>query len=175
MLMRRQKFLLFRIYKFQDSQAYGKLYDLYFERIRRFILFKLPSREDAQEMTSEVFLRGWEYATSSRIENANAFFYRIARNLIADFYRARKIETSIENAGYLKSDDDIEKKIGVKEETRQLLKVLKTLKVEYQEVLIMKYLDEMSTAEIADALEKSSNNIRVTLHRAKKALQEKSK
>ncbi|MBU0614047.1 RNA polymerase sigma factor [Patescibacteria group bacterium] len=170
--MQRQKFLLFRVYRFQDSKAYGELYDLYFSRIRRYVFFKLPSAEDAQEVTSEVFLRGWEYATASRIENANAFFYRIARNLVADFYRSRHVDKPIEEASLVASSEDIAGRVETKQETDELIGKLKNLRTEYQEVLVMKYLDEMSVKEIALALEKTQNNVRVLLHRAKKALQE---
>ena len=170
--MRRQTFLLFRVYRFQDTEAYGDLYDLYYERIHRFVYFKLPKAEDADELTAEVFLRGWEYATSSRVENAPALFYRIARNVIADFYRKRSEETGLDQVAHLASGQDIEAEAVIKEEVAELLTLLKQVKEEYQEVLIMRHLDEMSVKEIAAALEKTPNNIRVLLHRAKKALEE---
>jgi RNA polymerase sigma-70 factor, ECF subfamily len=55
----------------------------------------------------------------------------------------------------------------------ELLATLRTLKDEYREVLVMRYLSEMEVGEIASALEKTPNSVRVLLHRAKKALQEK--
>lgn len=172
MTMRRQKFLLFRVYQFQDSKSYGELYDLYFEKIHRYVFFKLPKSADADEIAAEVFLRGWEYATSSRVENPSAFFYRIARNLVADFYRSRADTTSLDEAANLESDSDVEREVSTKMESEALIAQLRSLKEEYREVLVMKYLDEMNTAEIADALEKTTNNVRVTLFRAKKALQD---
>jgi len=170
--MKRQKFLLFRVYRFQDTEAYGDLYDLYYERIRRFTHFKLPKPEDADEVTAEVFLRGWEYATSTRVENAPALFYRIARNTIADFYRKRKEETALDEAGQIASKEDVQEEVAQREESEELLKLLRQLKEEYSEILIMRHLDEMSVKEIAAAFEKTPNNIRVLLHRAKKALEE---
>ncbi len=173
MSMRRQKFLLFRVYRFRDAKAYGKLYDAYAPRIRRYVTFKLPSRDDVDELTGEVFLRGWEYATSSQVENANALFYRIARNLIADFYRSRRITESLDNTDEIASQArKFTEELDLEEEKKLILKSLQKLKEEYKEVLIMKYLDEMSTKEIAQAIDKTVNNVRVLLHRAKRALKE---
>lgn len=171
--MRRQKFLLFRVYRFQDNTAYAELYDLYYQKIRRYIFFKVPRAEDADELTAEVFLRGWEYATSSRVENSGALFYRIAQNLIADFYRKRQVDTSIDQIEEVAQQGrSLADQIAQSEEEKALIQSLQKLKEEYRDVLVMKFLDEMSVKEIALILEKTPNNIRVTLYRAKKALRE---
>lgn len=167
--MRRQKFLLFRVYRFRDASAYGQLYDQYFSKIRRYIYFKVPRSEDSDELTAEVFLRGWEYATSSKVDNPGALFYRIARNLIADFYRQREQAESSDGLE-LASDQDIEQELAENEQQRHLISLLKKLKEEYRDVLVMRYLDEMSVKEIAAITDKTPNNVRVQLHRAKKAL-----
>src|SRR3989339_581042 len=150
----RQKFLTFRVYRHRDASAYGQLYDLHADRIRRFLVFKVPRREDADELTSEVFLRGWEYMTTSSVENSNAFFFRIARNLVADFYRKYKPTESIEHAEHVAITSSLADVVATKVESEQLLEKLRTLKEEYREVLVMKYLSEMNVGEIASALEK---------------------
>lgn len=171
--MRRQQFLLFRVYRFQDAAAYGELYDAFHDRIRRYISFKVSHRDDIDELVSEVFLRGWEYATSSKVDNINALFYRIARNLIADHYRSKKITGPLEEAENLpEKGRGLEETVMINEEFRHIMQKLEKLKEEYREVLVMKYLDELSIPEISSALDKNPNNVRVLLHRAKKALQE---
>jgi RNA polymerase sigma-70 factor (ECF subfamily) len=169
----REKFLAFRVSRYADREAYGEIYDLFADRIRRFLVFKLPRTEDADELTNEVFLRGWEYMSSGTVNNLNAFFFRIARNLIADFYRKYKITEDIQSAEVLDAGISVERDVAIKLEGDDLLGVLRTLKDEYREVLVMRYLSEMEVGEIASALEKTSNGVRVLLHRAKKALQEK--
>lgn len=172
MSMQRQQFLLFRVFRFQDTKAYSELYDLYVARIRRYVFFKVPRSEDADELTAEVFLRGWEYATSSKVEHPGALFYRIARNVIADFYRRRQESVSIDEVGDMPDtkSPSISDQVDSKDEADRLLSKLKLLKEEYREVIIMRFLDEMSIGEIALALEKNQTNVRVLLHRAKKAL-----
>lgn len=169
----RQKFLAFRVYRHRDSAAYGEIYDLFADRIRRFLAFKLPRNEDADELTSEVFLRGWEYMTTGAVNNLNAFFFRIARNLVADFYRKYKITEGIEQAEQYDDGISLEGEVATKIAGDELLETMRTLKDEYREVLVMRYLSEMEVGEIASALEKTPNSIRVLLHRAKKALQGK--
>ena len=172
MRMQRQQFLLFRVFRFQDAKAYSELYDLYVARMRRYVFFKVPKPEDADELTAEVFLRGWEYATSSQVEYPGALFYKIARNVIADFYRRYQEESSLEDVKEVadQSRPSLGDQVDLKDETDALLAKLKLLKEEYREVLIMRYLDEMSIKEIALATEKNQTNIRVLLHRAKSAL-----
>ena len=174
-MRRRSKFLLFRVYKYRDTGAYGELYDFYISRIRRFITFRVARPEDAEELAAEVFLRGWEYATSSIVKNPGALFYKIARNLVADHYRQRKLEVGLDEAPEVADPNELEEQISGHQEQQELIGQLKLLKDEYRDVLVMKYLDEMSISEIADALEKTAGTVRVTLHRAKKALQKQTK
>lgn len=169
----REKFLAFRVYRHQDSAAYGEIYDMFADRIRRFLAFKLPRNEDADELTGEVFLRGWEYMTSGAVNNLNAFFFRIARNLVADFYRKYKITEELDSASEKDDGVSVSEEIATKIESDELIASLREIKDEYREVLVMRYLSEMEVGEIASALEKTSNSVRVLLHRAKKALQEK--
>jgi len=171
-MRRRSKFLLFRVYRYRDTAAYGQLYDFYISRIRRFITFRVARTEDAEELAAEVFLRGWEYATSSIVKNPGALFYKIARNLVADHYRQKKLEMGYDEVEDIADSHEIVEELSVKEEHLALIGNLKSLKEEYRDMIVMRYLDEMSISEIAEALEKTSGSVRVTLHRAKKALQE---
>ncbi len=167
----RTKYLAKRVFTARDGQAYGTLYDLYADRIRKFLFFKLPRKEDAEDLLHETFLRAWEYMTSSPVEDVGALLFRIARNLIADFYRKKTPEALTEALeASLKNNDDLEQKTDTKMEGEQVIQALQGMKEEYKEVLVMRYLSEMEIEEIAAALTKSPNNIRVLLHRAKAAL-----
>ncbi|NBS70515.1 sigma-70 family RNA polymerase sigma factor [bacterium] len=167
----RTKYLAKRVFNARDGQAYGELYDLYANRIRRFLFFKLPRKEDAEDLLHETFLRAWEYMTSSMVEDVGALLFRIARNLVADFYRKKTPEALTEALeASLQAGTDIEKATDLRIEGAQVIEVLQGMKEEYKEVLVMRYLSEMEIEEIAAALTKTPNNIRVLLHRAKAAL-----
>src|SRR3989344_6691072 len=85
----------------QLQQQFGKIYDKYIEKIYRFVFLKVDSQEIAEDLTSEVFTRGWESFKREKcdIKNMQAFLYQIARNLIVDHYRekAQKKFVPIEN------------------------------------------------------------------------------
>ncbi len=169
----REKFLVSKVRRTADHAAYAEIYDLYFDRIRRFLMFKLPRIEDADELTSEVFLRGWEYMSGSSVDSLNAFFFRIARNLVTDFYRRYKITEGIEKIEKMSNNVSIEREVADKIASAELMEALKELRDDWREVLVMRYLSEMDIGEIASAIDKSHNGVRVLLHRAKKALQDK--
>ena len=78
----------------------------------------------------------------------------------------------LEKAENVLSEEDVEAKVETKIESEDLIAKLRLLSEEYRDVLVMRYLDEMSIAEIANAIEKHPNNVRVLLYRAKKALKQ---
>ncbi len=176
----REKILVFRVSEGKDPRAYGELYDLYIERIHRFIYFKVSSKEEAEDLTSQVFLKVWEYLIDTertRIQDFRAFVYQAARNAVVDFYRKQG------RMGETVELDSIEEESAI-EDPRQafllnqlyksdrayLADCLKKLKDEFREVIILRYLEEMGISEIAQIVDKSPGNIRVLLHRGIKAL-----
>lgn len=172
-----EKFLAFRVHRYQDARAYGQIYDLHFARVRKYIYFKVSKVEDIDELTSEVFLRGWEYMTASIVTTPGALLYRIARNLVADHYRKqeRRPESALDEdlAASIPEHGSLEVQVDARSEAEIVAQAIRSLKEEYREVLVMRFLSEMTVPEIASVLGKSSNNVRVLLHRARKALDEK--
>ena len=170
-----QKILFLKV-KNQDKDAFGQFYDLYVTRIYRFIFFKINSVAYAQDITSEVFLKLWQYIREGRdIKNLNALTYMIARNMVIDFYRQNsKIEDPISEDHNNIADDqkDLLRQQIMDSELSDVLKGIENLKDEYKEVIILKYLDELSHSEIAEVLNKSNGSVRVLLYRAIKALKE---
>jgi RNA polymerase sigma-70 factor (ECF subfamily) len=173
----KEKYLLYKVRENQDAQAYGKLYDIYVTRIYRFILFKVGRVEEAEDLTSEVFLKTWEYMNSTKkgIKNLNALLYRIARNCVIDHYRSKAHNaTTTQEEIFEKIEDkrDLPEEANLKMEVESIERHLKQLKDVYREVIILKYIEEFSIGEIADILEKTKGNVRVLLHRAVGALKE---
>lgn len=167
--------ILFLKVKNQDPEAFGEFYDLYVTRIYRFVFFKINSVSDAQDITSEVFLKLWQYIKEGKdIRNLNAFIYMIARNSVIDFYRQNKVEDPIseEHENIPDEQKDILRQQIMDSELSDVLKGIENLKDEYKEVIILKYLDELSIAEIASVINKSNGAVRVLLYRATKALKE---
>ena len=163
------------------KKQFSKIYDKYIEKIYRFIFLKIGSEEIAQDLTSDTFLRGWKAFQKAqdpknnyKIENTQAFLYQIARNLIADHYRRKgKIKiVSAENRVITDFSVDLEKKAILSSDMKNIRLALNHLNEDYQNVIIWRYLDDFSTAEVAQIMNKSEPAIRVLLHRALKSLKD---
>lgn len=176
-----EKHLLYRIHTKKDPEAYGELYDRYVKRIYRFIYFKVSSHDEAEDLTSEVFLKTWHYLTEhSPIDHFSGLIYRIARTTIIDYYRlrAKRVEVSshdaegLEDGGVLEISDlgRMTRELGVAQDAQKLISLLERMKEEYREIITFRYIDELSIEEIAGILHKSKTGVRVTIHRALKVL-----
>ena len=171
----KEKWLLYELKVKKDPAAYGKLYDLYAEKIYRFIYFKVSSVADAEDLTAEVFLKTWEHINSGKeVRKFAGLLYRIARNKVVDFYRHRQVagETQIDEMMLKQLSDEggAAERLTTLNEAEAVIKNLKKLKDEYREVLTLRYVDELTLGEIAEILGKSQVNARVLLHRALKTL-----
>jgi len=161
------------------KKEFSKIYDQCIDKIYRFVYLKVNSQEIAEDLCSETFLRGWEAFKASqnqnnlKIENPSAFLYKIARNLITDYYREKgKAQiVSAENTRIIDPRVNLEEKAALNSEMERVRLALINLKEDYQDIIIWSYLDQLSAAEIAQILDKSEGAVRVMLHRALKALQ----
>ena len=132
------------------------------------------SKADAEDITHHVFMNSWENIGSFRFQGFpfSSWLYRLAHNAVIDFYRTRKntvdIESVIETeAADIPIDGDV---LDTRYEAEKVHTALKTLKPDEQSVVIMKFINELSNAEVSVALEKSEGAIRVIQHRALKNL-----
>ena len=163
------------------KKEFAGIYDKYIEKIYRFIFLKVNSQEIAEDLCSDTFLRGWkaykkaqnpELKAQKEIENIQAFLYKIARNLVIDHYR-EKGKAQIISADYIQIADprtNLEEKAILSSDINTIRLALVNLKENHQNVIIWRYLDGFSIADIAGMLGKSEGAIRVMLHRALNAL-----
>ncbi len=161
-----------------DQQAFTELYDSYVAKIYRFIYFKVSSVEAAQDLTSEVFLKVWQYFTEGKqVKHLQAFIYQVARNLVIDHYRQKANQQTIstDDEGVAELPDTtvgVDITLQLSSDVEKLEEALRQLKDEYREVIVLRYLDGLSTGEVASILDKSKGNVRVLTHRAIEALRE---
>jgi len=165
----------------KDREAFVRAYDLYVDQIYRYIYFKTGKIEEAQDLTSEVFLKAWNYIQDNQISNyktLKALFYKIARNLVIDYYRKKsnKENVSLDNekisVNLADESQNIFEKINISSDIEEVLQKMSEMKDEYREVLVLRYVDELSITEIAEILEKTKGNTRVLVFRALKSLRE---
>ncbi len=157
-------------------KTYSDIYDKYVTKIYRFVLLKVNSAETAEDLTSEVFMRGWQAFKGQgpdKIENVQAFLYQIARNLLADHYRqeTKAQLVSVEYAPPLPDQkQDLEAMSFIQSDMERVKAALASINDDYREVIVWYYLDELKVPEIAKILNKSEPTVRVLIHRALHAL-----
>ena len=193
------RYLLFRIRTKRDPEAFAKIYDRYVKALFRFAFLKLPSREEAQDVTAECFTKTWVYLQGHQtVVNVRALLYKVARNLIADYYRSRPEARGV---GFVGGDGDSvtfgpdtpsysvvpangygeqwwddkgreRDMIEARAELSLILKKLESLKEDYRDVVTLRLVDGLAFEDIADILGKSRSNVRVINHRAIKNLKD---
>ena len=162
--------------KMKAQRIFEKTYNKHIEKIFRFIFLKLDSKESAEDLTSETFSRYWRaLCAKTKIDNHSAFLYRIAKNLIADYYRKKsKVQfASVQNENYdfiIDSHIDLAKRAIINSDIQEVKAKLCNVNENYQDIIIWHYLEEFSIKEIAGILGKSEATTRVLLHRAMQSL-----
>ena len=165
--------------KSHDKEAFVKAYDENVDDIHRFVYFKIGNKEEANDLTSVIFLKTWNHIQTNSLEDSKtlrALLYKIARNAIIDYYRetSNKITASLDDEDHKIDivDDarDPQEKIDSEANLEMIKNKLPLLKEEYREVIIMRFINDLTLEEIADISGKKIGNIRVLIHRALGAL-----
>jgi len=161
-----------------DNEAFGELYDFYAPKVYRFVRLKVDCQETAQDLTSEAFLKIWEYLQEQKRirERFRSLLYKIARNLVIDFYRAKSnreiLIDELEELSHIEDDQRSDELALRREDMKEVKQGLAKIKSNYQDVIIWYYIEDMPISEIADILDKKEGTVRVLIHRAKEALKE---
>jgi len=159
-----------------DREAFGELYDIYAPKLFRFIRLKVGSQVLAEDLSSESFLRTWEYFREKEREIEESFqalLYKIARNLIVDHYKRKSSqEILIDDDFNVFLQNELATGEVFKEDTEGIHRALMSIKEEYQNVILWYYVDELPVPQIAKMMDKSEGAIRVLIHRALRSLKE---
>jgi len=166
-----------------DKEAFGELYEIYFQRIYNYIIHRTANVDLAEDLTSQTFMKVLE--NISRFEwrglPFQAWLYRIASNVIMTHYRKNKHNSSVnmEDIKFLvvdKNDSPLEemKKVETDNETQlkftEVQQAMGKLKPEYAEIIALKFFERKSSNEIAQIMDISEGNARIKIFRALKKL-----
>jgi RNA polymerase sigma-70 factor (ECF subfamily) len=175
------KKLFFRVKK-KDKNAFIEAYDLYADDIYRFVFFKIGNAEEAKDLTSAIFLKVWNYAQSRGLDESKslrAFIYKTARNSIIDYYRQQRetearlddVENNLQNI-LVDEKQNLVKQSEIFSDMKFVMSGLNKLKEEYREIILLRFVDELSFAEIGEITGRTSGAIRVQAFRAVQALKD---
>jgi len=143
-------------------------YDEHSDALFRHCLIRVRDRDAAKDVVQEAFSRTWVYLSEGKkIDYIRAFLYRVANNLIIDASRKKKsssLDALMEEDGFEIRDESITDPADVPA-AREAVAMLKSLDEIYRTAITMRYIDEMSPREIAQALGVSENVVSVRIHR----------
>jgi RNA polymerase sigma-70 factor, ECF subfamily len=151
-----------------DAAAFAALYDRHADRVYRHCYYRLGNRADAEDVTQQTFLQAWKAIGRYRRGGAPfvAWLLTIGQRLaMSHVRRAREIASPDVTPAALEASDPAEE-FGASLTRSTVRHAILQLKPERQEVIILRFIEGFSIAEVAGALGKTENNIRVIQHRA---------
>lgn len=164
-----------------DQNAYTQLLDIYWNEVYGFMLKRTENETEAEDITIETFSKAFDKLASYNKEyQFNTWLIAIAKNVHIDILRKKKnalfldITDEEDHIAYSIADatPSAEDKLIIEQNLSRLLACIKKLKPHYQEVIQLRYFQEMSYQEIAEHLNEPLSNIKIKLLRAKKLLAE---
>ena len=160
-----------------DKEAFSFLYELFMEQILNYFYFRTSDLQTSEDLTETLFINAWnhlpEFGKKDRGINLRAWLFRIAHNLLVDYYRKQREESSLDEINQ-KPDGSahILEKLEKIEEQNQLKSAIRSLDERAQQVIISRFVIGMSHRETSKSLGLTENNVRIIQFRALKELRE---
>lgn len=153
-----------------DVEAFGVLYERYVGRIYNYIFYRTGNSEDAEDLTARVFFRAMRHMGNYRYRGLpfSAWLYRIAHNLVANWHRdnSRRKEIPLDEALVVRHiSDHPEHELVYSEERQRLIEVIRSLPADRQQLLILKFVEHLSNAEIGRIMGRSEGAVKSLYHR----------
>ncbi len=145
-----------------DRKAYGKIFRLCYKDIYDYVARRVGNREDVEDLVMQVFAKGLVAVAGyeERGYSVKAWLYRIAHNAVVDHWRSSGTTVGSEDLPERASDVDVEGLIASRDELDGLYKELVSLPTAQAEVLVLRFIEDMSVSETAMILDKKEVTVR---------------
>ena len=159
------------------EQQFLEAYELYAEPLYRHCFYRVYNEARAEELMQETFLKTWEYVSQGKeVGNLRAFLYRVAGNLIIDYYRKKKeesLEAILEAHPEAEPGHDPTTHLETTVMVSYIKEVLEDLPDDARIILTYRYIDDLDPKEIAEIMDITANNASVRINRALRLLQQR--
>lgn len=158
-----------------EPEAFGALYERYVDRIYNYIYYRVGGSEDAEDLTARTFFKALDKIDAYEDRGApfTAWLYRIAHNLVVNWYRQRSRHPilSLDDLQIPERTHSGPVHVVEKQETRaELLAAIHRLPDDRQELLILKFVERLPNAQIGEMMGRTESSIKSLYHRTLIAL-----
>jgi len=160
-----------------ELRAFGELYERHVTSIYRYVYYRVGNVEDAEDLTARVFMRALKhiYSYNDRGVPFTAWLYRIAHNVVANFHRDNSRHPSVPLDEVELQDahhDDADAHIDGQQERDRLLRAIRKLPEDRQQLVVLKFVEQLQNAEIGQIMNRSEGAIKSLYHRTLMQLRE---
>lgn len=153
-----------------EQEAFGELYERYVKKIYNYIYYRTSNQHDAEDLTARVFYRAMSHIETytDRGLPFQAWLYRIAHNLVANWHRDRGRRKIIPLDEFIASNlrsESPDRHAEDEEEREHLLAAIRKLPAERQQLLVLKFVEHLSNAEIGEIMDRTEGAIKSLYHR----------
>ena len=158
-----------------DKEAFGELYRIFLNKIYRFVYYLVGDEFSAEDITQNTFLKAWKSLADFSISRGTfqSYLYTIARNLVIDSQRKKKTYSLDGIEETLESADDPVIEVWKGEVSEKVHRALADLDADDQQIIILRFFEEMHFDEISKVVGKEPGAIRVKVHRLMGILKQK--
>jgi len=160
-----------------DPEAFGQLYERYVRPIYNYIYYRTGNAQDAEDLTARVFQRASQHLPryTDRGLPFSAWLYRIAHNAVANWHRDESRRQALPLNGTALTDlraDAPEETLEARRQQELMLRAIRRLPGERQQLLILKFVEQLSNAEIGVVMNRSEGAVKSLYHRTLQALRD---
>lgn len=154
----------------EDKEAFGELYERYMPKIYNYIYYRTSNPHDAEDLTARVFFRAMSHIGNYVDKGVpfQAWLYRIAHNLVANWHRdqgRRKVIALDDYVAHSLKSEAPDRLAEDQEEQEKLMEAIHRLPEDRQQLILLKFIDQLSNAEIGEVMDRTEGAIKSLYHR----------
>lgn len=164
------------------NSYFEKIYNENIDQLYRFTYFRVSDKEKAIDIVQDVFFKYFKYLEDSLDKeydidfNHKAYLFKSIRNTIIDHYRKKQtqsLDDLLDNGFEYSSDEDVSHATSLDIDYKDILKSIKKLDMDSQELIYMRFIEGLSLTDISEITGQKENTISVKIHRILEKLKQK--